>query len=96
MRVLAIEHEGDAAVETIPEALLEEEARRVWELYQRGVVREMSFRADRRAAVLVLECDGGVEAEAALATLPLVRTGHIAFEVIPLRPYPGLARLFRT
>jgi hypothetical protein len=29
-----------------------------------------------------------------LETLPLVREGLIAFEVIPLKPYPGLWRLF--
>ena len=29
-----------------------------------------------------------------LALLPLVKAGLIAFEVIPLKPYPGLARLF--
>jgi len=29
-----------------------------------------------------------------LGTLPLVQAGLIAFEVIPLKPYPGLARLF--
>jgi hypothetical protein len=29
-----------------------------------------------------------------LATLPLVLTGLIEFEVVPLRTYPGFARLF--
>jgi hypothetical protein len=29
-----------------------------------------------------------------LGTLSLVQAGLIAFEVIPLKPYPGLARLF--
>ena len=29
-----------------------------------------------------------------LGTLPLGKAGLIAFEVIPLKPYPGLARLF--
>ncbi len=34
------------------------------------------------------------EARAALATLPLVREGLIDFELVPLAPYPGFARLF--
>ena len=29
-----------------------------------------------------------------LATLPLVQEGLITFELIPLAPYPGFARLF--
>ena len=29
-----------------------------------------------------------------LDTLPLVRAGLITFELVPLAPYPGLARLF--
>ncbi|RJP81748.1 MAG: superoxide dismutase [Candidatus Zixiibacteriota bacterium] len=70
------------------------EAARVWELYQAGIVREMYFRADRSAAVLVLECADIVEARAALASLPMVQAGLIEFEIIPLAPYPGFARLF--
>jgi len=41
-----------------------------------------------------LECADVVEAESLLTTLPLVRAGLIAFEVIPLVPYPGFERLF--
>jgi hypothetical protein len=58
------------------------------------VIREVYFRADRHAAVLVLECASSEEAQAVLATLPLVAAGLITFEVIPLAPYPGFARLF--
>jgi hypothetical protein len=74
---------------------LDAEARRVWELQQEGVIREMYFRADRPDAVIVLECADLDAARAALDTLPLVREGLIAFSLIPLRPYPGLGRLFR-
>jgi hypothetical protein len=44
--------------------------------------------------VLVLECGSGDEAQRYLADLLLVRAGLIQFEVIPLRPYLGFARLF--
>ena len=54
----------------------------------------MLFRADEPAALLMLEAADAAEAQAVLATLPLVRAGLIAFEVIPLRAYPGFARLF--
>jgi muconolactone delta-isomerase len=73
---------------------LRAEAARVWELQQSGVLREIYFRQDRSDAVLVLECTDAGEAQRVLGTLPLVQAGLIAFEVIPLKPYPGLARLF--
>jgi muconolactone delta-isomerase len=95
MKILAVEVDVPGAN---PEAFtadrLEAEARRAWELQQAGVVRELYFRADRTAAVLVLECADVAEADAVLATLPLVQAGLIAFEVIPLVAYPNFARLF--
>ena len=44
--------------------------------------------------MLILECNDKREAESALASLPLVKKGLIAFEVISLIPYDGFARLF--
>ena len=41
-----------------------------------------------------MECANQREAEAVLATLPLVVAGLITFEVWPLVPYNGFARLF--
>jgi hypothetical protein len=67
---------------------------RAWELYQAGVIRELYFRTDEPSAVLVLECADVDEARSVLATLPLVNAGLIDFELIPLRAYPGFARLF--
>ncbi len=58
------------------------------------MIRELYFRADRRAAVLVLECTNAEEALEVLNTLPLVREKLIGVEVIPLTAYPGFARLF--
>jgi hypothetical protein len=45
-------------------------------------------------AVLVLECASTDEASKILAQLPFVREGLIAFDLIPLKAYPGFARLF--
>lgn len=44
--------------------------------------------------MLVLECADVQAAREALGTLPLVQHGLIEFELIPLRAYPGFARLF--
>ncbi len=95
MKILALEKEiSGVADAAFTPALLKREAARAWELQQSGVLRETYFRADRREAVLILECADAAEAQRILATLPLVSSGLIAFEVIPLIPYPGLARLF--
>jgi muconolactone delta-isomerase len=96
MKILALETDITGVEDdAFTEELLAEEASRVWELYRAGVFRELYFRADRSAAVLILEARDAGEAAAILATLPLVRKKLIAFEIIPLAAYPGFARLFR-
>lgn len=94
MKILALEKELPGAAPESFQRYAKEEARMAWELHQTGAIRELYFRADRHAAVLVLECDSTEEAERVLASLPFVREGLIAFELIPLVAYPGFARLF--
>lgn len=95
MRILAIERPipGVEDAQFTPE-LATAESRRAWELYQAGTIRDLYFRADELSAVLVLECQDVAAALNALASLPLVATGLIQFEVLPLRAYPGFGRLF--
>jgi len=97
MRILAIERpvQGVTGDRFTPE-LSVAEARRAWDLHQAGMVRELFFRADEPAAVLMLECADASEARGILATLPLVAAGLIDFELIPLGAYPGFARLFSS
>jgi hypothetical protein len=94
MKILALEKEVPGVTEDAFKPYLKEEAARVWELYQAGTFREMYFRQDESSAVLILECADVEEAKSLLNTLPLVREGLITLDVIPLVPYPGLARLF--
>jgi ribosomal protein S18 acetylase RimI-like enzyme/muconolactone delta-isomerase len=94
MKMIALEKEIPGVTPGQFSAYLKAEAARVWELYQSGVVRELYFRADRSEAVLVLECASMEEAHAALRSLPLVKKGLIDFDLVPLTPYPGFARLF--
>jgi hypothetical protein len=97
MKILAIEHDPPNVSDSLfTMELLQAEARRAWELHQAGVIRELYFRADRDEAVLVLECADVNEARSVLDTLPLVRDKLIGFELIPLKVYPGFARLFAT
>ena len=94
MKFMAIEEELKP-VDTVKDAaLLKEEALVVWDLMQGGVLRESYFKDDIWEAVLVFECESKAAAEASLARLPLVREGYIRFEVMGLRPYTGLQRLF--
>ncbi|MEA4907099.1 MAG: superoxide dismutase [Chloroflexi bacterium] len=94
MKIIAIEHELPGANQEQFQAHAHNEAARVWELYQAGLLRELYFRADQSTAVLVLECANVEEARQTLSTLPLVARGLIEFELLPLAPYPGFARLF--
>jgi muconolactone delta-isomerase len=94
MRILAMEIETEGVKPEQFRPHLKSEARRVWELYQDGTIRELYFRADRSEAVLILECSDVGEAQEILDSLPLIRAGLIRFEIIPLVPYPGFARLF--
>jgi muconolactone delta-isomerase len=95
MKILALESEKDISKQESFQQFGKEEAMRVWELYQQGTIREIYFRTDRNAAVLVLESTDVEDAQQVLATLPFVREKLIAFDLIPLVAYPGFARLFK-
>ena len=94
MKFLALERELPDATAQAFQPLLKAEARGVWELQQSGVLREIYFNADQHTAVMLLECSDIEAARNLLARLPLVQAGLITFDVIPLVPYDGFARLF--
>lgn len=94
MKILALEHELPNATAEQFQQHAKDEARKLWELVQAGVVREANFRVDRSEAVLVLECQTVEEAREALSTLPFVENQLITFELIPLKAYTGFERLF--
>jgi hypothetical protein len=70
------------------------EATSVWELYRDGVIREISFRTDRRDVVILLDAEDIAGARAALDSLPFVAAGAVTFELVGLQPYDGWALLF--
>jgi hypothetical protein len=94
MKIIALEVESDGATAADFEPHLKAEAARVWELQQEGVIRETFFRADQHTVVMVFECSNLEQCRAVVATFPLVREGLISFDLIPLAPYDGFARLF--
>lgn len=95
MKILALERELPNATAEAFRTMSEEEARKAWDLHQAGLIRELYFRADQSTAVLMLECESMEEAKNLLGELPYVREGLIAFDIIPLKAYPGFARLFK-
>ena len=95
MKVLALGHDLVAQDDPRFAELRPAEARTVWGLLQRDVLREVYYRADRANGVLVFEVPDVDAARAAVDSLPLVAAGLIDFDLVPLKPYPGFARLFR-
>jgi hypothetical protein len=95
MKILALEKEAAQTQSSDFQPYLADEAAKVYELYQAGVIRESYFHQTAHTAVLMLECANVDEARKVLGELPLVKAGLITFDVIPLTPYPGFARLFK-
>ena len=94
MKILAVERKLPGATIDDFKQYGKAEAKRAWELYQQGIIREMYFDRDRHVAVLILECESLDAARETLATLPLVEHGLITFDLTALVPYDGFARLF--
>jgi hypothetical protein len=94
MKILAIEKEVEGIDSKLFSLYARNEALKVYEYYQKGVIREIYFRKDKSEAILILECNDEIEAENFINTLPFVENGLIDFEIIPLQPYPGFERLF--
>ena len=95
MKILCIEKEVPGVKEEDYKPHLKEEALKAWGFYQEGIIRELYFTQNDHSAVLILECKNADEADKVLNTLPLVKEGLIKFNIIPLIPYPGFARLFK-
>ncbi len=94
MKLLAFEKELQPKT-GFDEDLLKAEAKRVLELYEQGFIREIYFNKNNHSAVILLECEGENEAKYILNSLPLVKEGKIAFELIHLIPYDGFSRLLK-
>jgi hypothetical protein len=96
MKILAIEKEVKGVKEKdFTKEILKKEAKRAWELYQDGTIREIYFTEENNHAVLILEAVDKKEAAKFLNTLPLVKNKLIAFNIFRLLPYDGFERLFK-
>ena len=95
MKILAIEKELPGCDWSNAGETLEQEARVVYQLSQRGVIREIYFTGDKKA-VVVLECSSMSSAADILATLPLVKKQMISFSLMELHPYTGFDRIINS
>jgi hypothetical protein len=87
--------EGVPREELLQHAAAEIQA--VWELYTQGICREFYTRANEAGRVVMMFESESVEtANAALETLPFAQLHLVDFDVIPLAPFTGLARLFQA
>lgn len=94
MKILAMDTLNPGVTIERVAPLLKAEAAHAWELYTKGVFREMYFRKDRPGAVIFPECADEAEARSVLAGLPLVKANLITFEIVPLGAFTPLEALF--
>lgn len=95
MRIIALEKELSNARTIDFRKNARAEAKALWQLYLKGILREYYFRKDENLAVLILEAKSKQAAKNLLSKLPFVSKNLIEFELIPLKPYPGFERLFK-
>jgi hypothetical protein len=93
MKIIAVEKELNALSPEDAEIILKEEARKVWELTKKEIIREIYF-SENKEAILVIEAENALAAKMVLEELPLVRQQYITFEIKELHPYTGYERLF--
>src|ERR1035438_7537136 len=76
MKILALEKEVPGVNDgQFTDGILKAEARKAWEPYQAGVLRELYFTADTHEAVLMLECESADEGRRQLSELRAAQ-GH--------------------
>ena len=70
------------------------EAEAVWQCYAAEIVRSFYYIADMSGAVLLCEASDLQAMQAIAAEFPMAKAGVLAFEILPLKSYTGLATLF--
>lgn len=92
-QILAMDRILPGTTEDKVKALLSDEVKALVNLYLGGKIRQWYFRQDRPGAVLILEVGSMEEAERIVGSLPLTRSGLLAYDLIPIGPYVPLATL---
>ncbi|MBD1927247.1 hypothetical protein H6F74_13480 [Trichocoleus sp. FACHB-90] len=90
--VIARVFEGVSTEQVFP--LVKPEVAQAWEYYAADLVRTIHYIADQSGAVLLFEADSLEIVNEAVAQFPMVKAGFLKVEVLPLKPYVGIAELF--
>ncbi len=74
---------------------LEREAIFIWDLYRKGIVRNLWFTKDKNDAILLFEAAEKTYIEKILHDSPLAGENLLLYQIIELTSYTGFERIFR-
>ncbi len=92
-KILAIGSITASGDRTLLPAVMPDEVRDTVQLYLAGHIEQWFVRKDKPGVVFVLSTNDLTEARTRLASLPLVKSGLMTFELIPLGPLAPLGLL---
>ena len=76
------------------EQLLKQEAKVLWDLQKKGIIRSIWFTKNTREAILIIEAEDTIRTKEIINTFPLVKEGLITYDIVELVAYDGYERLF--
>ena len=76
------------------EQILMHEAKVLWNLQKKGIIRSIWFTKNTREAILIIEAEDIIRTKKIVDTFPLVEKGLITFDIIELEAYDGYERIF--
>ncbi|MFA5819706.1 MAG: hypothetical protein WC854_10575 [Bacteroidales bacterium] len=74
--------------------LLKQEAKVLWDLQKKGIIRSIWFTKITREAILIIEAEDTIRTKEIIDTFPLVKEGLITYDIVELVAYDGYERLF--
>ena len=77
------------------EQLLKQEAKVLWDLQKKNIIRNIWFTKNTREAILIIEEKDSIRTKEIIDTFPLVKEGLITYDLVELVAYDGFERLFR-
>jgi len=91
---LVITHDKPNVYWKEQEQILKQEARVLWDLQKKGVIRSIWFTKNTREAILIIEAEDPIRTKEIVDTFPLVEEGLISYDIVELIAYDGYERLF--
>jgi len=76
------------------EQLLKQEAKVIWSLQKKDIIRSIWFTKNTREAILIIEAENSIRTKEIVDTFPLVEKGLITYDIVELVAYDGYERLF--